>query len=145
MADLRYITYTSTATQAMGDAQLQRLLVDARDFNAGVGVTGVLLFNGLAFFQYFEGPPDGCAKAYARIRASTQHHSIFELGNAALPARQFADWTMGYSDRATDSEWQALSGSEHWATPGSLQQPGAAPCEGVVLLSAFWQASAGAA
>ena len=60
MHQLRSIAYISSVTRALSDEELERLLVDARSFNESVGVTGVLLYNGNSFFQYFEGDPVSC-------------------------------------------------------------------------------------
>ncbi len=139
MPDLRYIAYTSTASRTIVDADLQYLLADARHFNAGVDVTGILLFNGLAFFQYLEGTPQACAAVMARIRPSSLHHSIYELSCKDIDRRQFGDWRMGCSLVDDDARWLALHDASLWTA--RVENP--APCEGLTLLTAFWEASIG--
>ena len=75
MYQLRSIAYSSSTTGTLPDAELERLLADARSFNESVGVTGVLLYNGASFFQYFEGDTVACERVFKRIIGSSRHHS----------------------------------------------------------------------
>ena len=142
MSSIHAITYASTAARAMRTQDLERLLLDARRFNEEVGVTGVLLFNGGGYFQYFEGPADASVAVYDRIRASDLHHSIVELSRTTHANRQFVNWTMGFSE-STDSQWQQLRKADWQSTTGSVRQPAAGASEGLRLLHAFWQSSIG--
>jgi hypothetical protein len=92
--DLLAIAYLSTAAKWPTRSQLEILLLDARDFNERVGVTGALLLQDLTFFQYFEGPESAVLEVYARINRSRLHHSIFELFNEPIERRHFSRWTM---------------------------------------------------
>ena len=139
MPELQYIAYTSTASRPIVDADLRYLLADARHFNAGVDVTGILLFNGLAFFQYLEGTPQACAAVMARIRSSSLHHSIYELSCDAVDGRRFGDWRMGCTWVDDEARWLALHDPSLWTT--RVNNP--APCEGLALLTGFWEASMG--
>lgn len=139
MPELQYIAYTSTASRPIVDADLRYLLADARHFNAGVDVTGILLFNGLAFFQYLEGTPQACAAVMARIRSSSLHHSIYELSCDAVDGRRFGDWRMGCTWVDDEARWLALHDPSLWTT--RVDNP--APCEGLALLTGFWEASMG--
>ena len=61
MSDLTNLCYVSSATRSLSVAQLTDLLIDARQFNQSVQVTGVLLHHDGGFFQYLEGPPAAIA------------------------------------------------------------------------------------
>ncbi|MCW5643700.1 MAG: BLUF domain-containing protein [Rhodoferax sp.] len=139
MPELQYIAYTSTASRAIVDADLRYLLADARHFNTGVDLTGILLFNGLAFFQYLEGTPKACAAVMARIRSSSLHHSIYELSCDAVDGRRFGDWRMGCTWVDDEARWLALHDPSLWTT--RVDNP--SPCEGLALLTGFWEASMG--
>lgn len=144
MSELQHITYISSAAREMDDDALETLLLDARAFNASVGVTGVLPFNGAAFLQYFEGSPEACSSVYARILASSAHHAIVELGNAPIADRQFASWLMGYS-AITRSQWLELSKADWLANSDGVLHAQGPESDGVRLLFGFWQAAVGSA
>lgn len=138
MLELHSIVYVSTAVSRRSDQELESLLSDAREFNAQVGVTGVLLYSGGAFFQYLEGPMDGVAQAYERIRKSRSHHSIYELLNAPIKQRLFPQWFMGFSHvpasallRLQNAEWHRMT--------HQLEQARGDPNPGLALLQAYWR------
>lgn len=91
---LRAIAYVSEASAGVSSTVLDTLVGDAARFNTVAGVTGVLLFDGGRFLQYFEGPEDGVAAVHERIRQARSHHGIVELGHARVPQRYFPNWGM---------------------------------------------------
>ena len=76
MPDLCAIAYDSSATRLLSVAELETLLVTARDLNLQSSVTGVLLYGSGIFMQCFEGPQPAVHETYERIRASRQHTDI---------------------------------------------------------------------
>lgn len=109
---LEAVAYTSSAIPGLTDGALEQLLVDARQKNQELGITGVLLYHDGSFFQYFEGPPDGVEAVYDRIRQSRLHRGIFELMRAPIECRSFGNWLMGFT-RAPASTVLQLSNA-HW-------------------------------
>lgn len=97
MKPLTALAYLSSASQPFSEADLEALLLDARARNRQHGVTGVLLHHDGSFFQYLEGPEDGVAAVYERIRASRRHRGLIELFRWPCPGRLFDGWTMGFS------------------------------------------------
>lgn len=93
----RYIAYTSTAHELLRSSDIDHLLLDARAFNARIGVTGVLLYDGLRFFQYFEGSDYATDQVMSRIRASGRHRQIQLLADAHRQGRELDRWYMGFS------------------------------------------------
>jgi hypothetical protein len=91
------IAYTSTAVRRPSRRELEALLLDARDFNARVGVTGALLLSDITFFQYFEGPPAATHQVYQRIQSSGLHFGIVELLRGPIDGRHFDCWHMGFA------------------------------------------------
>ena len=140
MVQLRSVAYISSTTGTLPDAELERLLVDARSFNESVGVTGVLLYNGASFFQYFEGETVECERVFGRIIGSTRHHSVHTLVDRTVQARYFSNWTMAFST-ASNSELLALSHAEWLASPVVSEPPSHAESNGIAMLRAFWQAA----
>lgn len=94
MQDIWSILYVSSASAALERADLDRLLDDARAWNASVGVTGVLLHCHGNFMQLLEGPRDAVSQTFSRVLASRQHHGVIELFNGPSDSRLFTDWAM---------------------------------------------------
>ena len=93
----RHIAYVSTAQPDLSAQCIDALLLDARTFNARIGVTGVLLYDGQRFFQYFEGTDYATDQVMARILASQRHSAIHLLADGRHPGQQFDRWYMGFS------------------------------------------------
>ncbi len=91
---LRAIAYISEASAGLSAAGLDALVEDAARFNAVAGVTGVLLFDGERFLQYFEGPEDGIAAVHERILHARSHQAIVELNRGSVSERSFPYWGM---------------------------------------------------
>jgi len=122
----------------MRNEDLEALLLDARGFNEKVQVSGVLLYHDGTFFQYLEGPADGVAQVYARIRASRSHHSIYELLNNQIKARMFPSWLMGVSN-APASVLLSLARARWHASIQRLQGQADQESEGLALLHGYWE------
>lgn len=112
LMNLRAIAYISTAVSGLTSADIDKLLVDARAHNAIAGVTGILLYDGTHFFQYFEGPDEGVERIYNRIRASRMHVDIKELHSYPIERTYFTQWNMGCKE-VDDSVLQKLS-TQQW-------------------------------
>lgn len=140
MSPLRCVVYVSDASYALSAADLEALLVDARETNRRNGITGVLLFNGGNIMQCFEGPEDAVEAAYARIRGSRRHKNLIELMNRPVPERSFQDWDMAMV-QPTRSELLALS-TARWKAQAddASAEPGG---DGFKLMKTFWRASRG--
>lgn len=90
----RAIVYVSEAARALPRRQLDALVADAVRFNRSAGVTGVLLFDGLRFLQYVEGPPDGLDVAFSRVSGASSHGDIIELARGRVGQRRLPFWPM---------------------------------------------------
>ncbi len=134
------VAYVSTAVAGLTLADLDHLLVDARAHNSLEGVTGVLLHDGQRFFQYFEGPEEGVARIYARIRDSRMHVGLEELRNGPAEQLYFTRWHMG-SSRAEGSVLQELSSRQWRQEAGYLREDVALAGnpQGLRELLAFWE------
>lgn len=69
----------------------------ARAFNAGHGMTGVLVFDGERFCQYVEGPVQEMEKLVLRLESDSRHRSVEVLLSGLSEARRFPSWSMAYS------------------------------------------------
>ena len=143
MSELRAVAYLSSTANTLSDAELDSLLANARSFNDGVGVTGVLLYNGGAFFQYFEGDAASCETVLDRICRSSRHYAVSVLVDEATQTRHFPDWTMAFSQAST-SQLLALSQAQWVAGSNSGASPTQADSIGVSVLKDFWRSATGA-
>ncbi|UNK48556.1 BLUF domain-containing protein [Lysobacter sp. S4-A87] len=130
------IAYVSRIARRLQPAEIDGLLLDARGFNAVAGVTGVLLFNGSEFFQYFEGLNDSVEAVYERIKPAKCHTDIRELMNAPVEGRQFETWHMGFRN-APATALQELA-QARWELSVPVTRTSMKCPEGVALLAHFW-------
>jgi len=86
--------YTRQVAPNLGVDQVDDLARDAARFNLQAGVTGVLLFDGVRFLQYIEGPEDGVSVAYARIITATSHFDLREIAQGPVVGRGCPYWSM---------------------------------------------------
>lgn len=91
---LAAIAYLSDVAGSLPAESLDVLVDDAVRFNSVAGVTGVLLFDGARFLQYFEGPGDGVAAVYERVLQARSHKNIVALGRVEVAQRYFPFWSM---------------------------------------------------
>ena len=136
MEDLYAIAYKSKATRDLTSQELDRLLLDARSFNEGWGVTGVLLYHAGSFFQFFEGSEQGVNAVYERVRHATTHNEIVELLNAPSRGRQFQSWHMGFCE-PPETELQTLA-TASWEEAIPITRVSYERSEGLGLLLYYW-------
>lgn len=136
MTDLVAIAYRSIATQRLSPLELDALLVDARVFNAAVGVTGVLFHHDGRFFQYIEGEAAGLDQVYERIRKARAHRELVELLHGPVAQRQFERWHMGFC-QTPESTLQALSNAA-WVEAMPITRSSDKASEGVRLALYHW-------
>lgn len=135
------IAYASSATHALGDADLEQLLQRARRKNEEVGVTGVLLYHDGSFLQYFEGPAEGVEVVYERIRRSPLHGGIIELIRGPIERRVFSSWVMGFTHPPASTLLRLSNASWKARVKQSGSAPSALHSDGFELLLQFWNSS----
>ena len=134
---LEAVVYTSSAIADITEADLERLLEDARRKNDEVGVTGVLLYHDGAFLQYFEGPPAAVEEVYQRIRRSRLHRGLIELTREPVTHRSFDQWVMGFTRVPPSTLLQMTNASWESLAPQLGDESGSAS-DGLKLLLHFW-------
>jgi len=133
---LASLAYVSSAVRKLNDEELSELLANARVFNAREGVTGALLHHDGSFFQYIEGPPEGLARVYGRIRRSSKHKGIIELFQQDVESRIFSVWHMGFA-QAPRALVQELANAQ-WLSAVPSLQTSPSKSDGLKLLLGFW-------
>lgn len=132
---LRAVVYTSEVVEGVTEEKTARLAADAERFNRLAGVTGVLLFDGDRFLQYFEGPKDGVEAVYSRVQASRSHKALLELANGGIFRRLFPYWAMHLISIATMDVSQLAAAS--WAHFDAMDPENQPPSSGIFRLDAL--------
>jgi len=96
LSPLISLTYLSTATDPLDDAELRELLGTVRELNHAHGLTGMLLYAGGHFIQTLEGPADVVDAAFARIDHDRRHRNLIVALREEIETRTFPDWSMGF-------------------------------------------------
>lgn len=93
---MRQLMYVSAARGRPATADLNAILAVARRNNAAAQVTGMLVYLDQGFLQILEGPHDSVQKIYDQIAKDERHTGLLVLMDHDVPARLFADWSMGF-------------------------------------------------
>lgn len=88
------IAYTSLASIDLDDQQLLAIQAEARDLNGIDGITGLLLFDGVRFLQWIEGPEDAIDGLVERLRRDGRHSGFEIREEGYAEERIFGDWAM---------------------------------------------------
>lgn len=136
MENLFALTYVSEASRDLLDYELDAILLDARLFNASLGVTGALLYCDGRFFQLLEGDEYAVGQAFARIEQAGSHRDIKKLWSGAIAARFFDSWHMGFV-RAPTTAIQRLSQAV-WEDAIPYTREETERSEGLALLVYYW-------
>ena len=96
---MHQIVYTSTATEHLSCADLNELLLGARNRNKTLGVSGMLVFHSGTFLQALEGEKRAVNEVFASILTDRRHRDIEVLHRGpGFDQRVFGDWSMGFAD-----------------------------------------------
>ena len=108
-SELIQCIYASAASRAFDTEELAELLQAARDTNAKLGLTGMLLHAEGSFFQVLEGQADVVDALYAKIERDQRHEQVTLIIKEPIPRRDFDAWTMGFY-RVSREELAGMSG-----------------------------------
>lgn len=95
---LTELVYCSVATRIMTPDDLRDLLEVAREKNARLNVTGILLYSNLTreFVQMLEGERDVVEELMAVIANDERHTSVDVMFQGEIEQRSFKDWSMAF-------------------------------------------------
>ncbi|WP_295457426.1 phosphate-starvation-inducible PsiE family protein [uncultured Thiodictyon sp.] len=103
------VLYISSAIEPFSTKELLGLLEVCRESNAGIGVTGMLLYGNGTFLQVLEGEEKVIDGLLDRIRHDPRHTDFHILHRHPIERRQYSDWSMGFK-RLSDRELQDIEG-----------------------------------
>lgn len=105
------ITYLSSATRAMSQGDLEDILRTARDNNARLGITGMLLYGNKTFIQILEGEESVVDELVKTIKRDPRHTNFQILKKKPIEQHEYADWSMGFK-RVSGEDFEAVKGLE---------------------------------
>jgi hypothetical protein len=115
---MHHIIYMSTASWPMTEAELEDLLRQAQRGNERRGITGALVYGEGQFMQIMEGEQATVEALYAHIEQDRRHKGVFKFADRAIPARRFAEWSMGF-EVVSSAAFEQLLG---YVVPAQLAQ-----------------------
>ena len=95
-ADLYHLVYQSTATTALGEAELRTILTQSRAWNTQHELTGLLLYCEGSIIQVLEGPEAEVRYIFTRISKDFRHVHLMKLSDGYIQQRSFNQWSMGF-------------------------------------------------
>lgn len=106
---LSTLIYRSRLSAPLPLEEFDRLLDAARQRNAALGVTGILLFDGVHFVQLLEGREAEVTALYDSIRRDKRHCNVVQLLRDYAPTRRFEGDEMAVLDLRDSRPDEVLS------------------------------------
>ncbi|MEL7290656.1 MAG: BLUF domain-containing protein [Pseudomonadota bacterium] len=94
---LTRLVYASTIEKGFDLSTVENIVYSAREHNQALDVTGMLCFDRNFFLQCLEGSRTNVNLVYQRILNDKRHSEIIMLDYREISAREFSQWSMGYS------------------------------------------------
>jgi hypothetical protein len=91
---LRSLAYRSLAVSKLSDAELHDLLCTAQRRNKAEGLSGVLVVEQGAFFQWLEGPSAALGRVWDSISRDPRHTQVTVLRDEPISQRVFEGWDL---------------------------------------------------
>jgi len=91
---LKSLSYSSRARLDLDARDISDIHETARHLNAIDGVTGLLVFDGIRFFQIIEGAQSAIDDLLERLLRDPRHTSLEVIDQRFVTARSFPDWSM---------------------------------------------------
>jgi hypothetical protein len=106
---MHHIIYLSRTTQQLKPEELTTILVQARQSNDYVGITGALVYGEGKFMQILEGEKPAITALYERIVGDPRHRAIVKLADKPIEERTFLNWSMAFRELVPEQA-RALEG-----------------------------------
>lgn len=94
--NLKRVCYISTAASHIDETSVQKMAEEALTANRLHDITGVLLFNGVNFWQVIEGPSHAIDQLMAKIYVDHRHTGIIMRFSETAMGRWFENWNLAY-------------------------------------------------
>jgi hypothetical protein len=130
------LVYASAASRPFDAPELAALLAGSRERNGKRGLTGMLLYKDGWFMQVLEGEERAVQRTFRRISRDKRHRYVRVLAETPIAAREFPEWTMGFSE-ITDESLREIPGYDGFLERASTGPSWATPSRARVLLDWF--------
>jgi hypothetical protein len=98
MENLRQLLYTSFIAPDIDGAAIRQIVRHGREKNRRLGITSLLVFDGLRVCHYLEGPGDALQSLVAIVRADLRHIEFAIREQTRLVgSRLFPSWALGFA------------------------------------------------
>ena len=104
-----HIVYHSVAVGQPTTEDLRFLLRQSRRNNAGLGITGLLLYGNGHYLQVLEGLQTPLEQLFSVIKQDCRHSQVLTLSAGPIRKRVFATWSMGFQ-KLSDENFVRLTG-----------------------------------
>jgi hypothetical protein len=91
---MHQLTYISTAQKGLTDSDVDAILEASRRRNRQVGISGLLVYDGVRFLQALEGEESAVKATFLRIKSDPRHRAAVMLSLHENDRREFGDWEM---------------------------------------------------
>jgi hypothetical protein len=108
MKILRRLVYTSYLSPDEDDTCVPQIVRHARTNNARLDVTGLLIFDGIRFCQYLEGPADSVLPLLDKIRNDSRHLEVGVKELSETDASRLTEWPLGLATRGQATALDAI-------------------------------------
>lgn len=98
------LAYVSVADHAISAAELEDIVMRSAAGNIELGVTGILLFNGMNFFHILQGEAQSVEALFGRIARDRRHHAVSRLPAQPFEHLHFPAWGMVFWGRDNISD-----------------------------------------
>jgi hypothetical protein len=88
------LVYRSLAVSKPTDAEVRQLLQASQRRNKAERITGVLVYDRGAYFQWLEGPTTGIRRVWSSILNDPRHHQVTVLRDEPISDRVFEGWDL---------------------------------------------------
>ncbi len=100
MPSLLYIS-DSLLPDETADREVQNIVDTSIASNKSFGLTGALIFTGVNFCQFLEGPEDALRRLMESIHRDTRHKNMRVVYEEARSERRFENWLLAYQGRSS--------------------------------------------
>jgi len=97
-----FLVYVSSAANKLSEEDLLLILEKSRSNNAGLSVTGLLVYIDGNIIQILEGDKERVLGLYNRIATDPRHRGMIKLIDGPLKERNFEDWSMQFKSLSYD-------------------------------------------
>ncbi|MDO9113956.1 MAG: BLUF domain-containing protein [Polaromonas sp.] len=114
-AELHEVIYVSTLAPDAPTSVVADIVGKARLHNPWMGITGMLIFDGMRFCEQMEGSQKDVLAQLERIRQDTRHVNLRVVHQGPLAVRRFRRFSLGYTTLDDDDalgRLEALTGQD---------------------------------